>query len=134
MQKELIFQPSKEQKENIKQDLINRVKYLRQHKDLLKRKQREKSKFERDSDTWRVFKTPDSSQWLVLAKNEYEQLKTLNELKDAYRIRHIVYSMMRGKTIQQIEPKTKKEREWQKVYIYGKAKDMLYSLGLNWIE
>lgn len=133
MQAEFIFTPSKEQKENIKQDLKIRAKYIRVHKDLLKKKQREKSKFERDSKDWH-WRGHNYDHWSMLDKDEYKEMKEVESLKDAYRIRHIVYSMMRGKSMVEIENKTKKERQWQKVYIYGKAKEMLYSLGLNWIE
>lgn len=133
MQNEFVFTASKEQKENLKLDLKSKTKQLRQQKQLFKSKQRELSKFERDATNWE-WKGVNYDQWCQFEKAQRLERCELEKMKESYRVRHIVYSMMRGKTIKQIENKTEKEKGWQTYIVYNKAKDMLHSLGLIWRE
>ena len=129
---ELILTASKEHKEKIKKDLKTRAKYIRSHKALYKQKQRTKSKFEISAGDW-YWKGHNYNQWALLDKDQFKEMQNLQEIRETYRIRHIVYSMMRGKSIKQIESKTKKERQYDAMVVYSKAKKMLHSLGLTWI-
>ena len=133
MQTEFIFTPSKEQKENLKSDLKEKSKEITQQKNLFKSKQREKSKFELSATHWH-WRGANYDQWAALDTTQFREMQKLHIQQEDYRVRHIVYSMMRGKTIQQIEPKIKKEREYETYLVRSQAKKMLYSLGLSWRE
>lgn len=133
MQTELIFEDSKEQKENLKQILKIRSKKITQQKHLYKSKQRELSKFEREATNWH-WSGVNHEQWCQFEKAQRMEMNGLHSMQEEYRVRHIVYSMMKGKSIKQIENKTNKEKGWQTYTVYRKAKDMLYSMGLTWRE
>ncbi len=60
----------------------------------------------------------------------------VNDLKISFRIKHIVNSMIRGRSIKEIEPKTKNDYTsiLKKVNIYSEAKHILKDLGYGWRE
>jgi len=88
MQREFLFTPSKEQKENLKL----RANQIKQQRNLFKSCQREKSKFELNNTYWH-WKGVNHDQWLELDSRQLNKMKDLAIMRDEYRIRHIAYSM-----------------------------------------
>ena len=115
----------------MKKDFANAIKEI---KSAFKSAQRELSKIELDvtfhTRNERISKTQPT-------KDKINGLYlNLEDYKRQYRIRHILTCMLRGKSISQIEPKTKQDKDSIKKRnkIYNDVKWYLDMCDKNWIE
>jgi len=139
---------NKENYQLLKSDLKNLAKKLKEHKSSVKKSQRILSNFEYrvghyDSLTGRE---SDKQEWVRLYSPASNLQSDLLELKSDYRAMHILYSLERGRTLDQIEnPKSgywkditykSKLKKYVKKYEFENyeilPKETLVSLG--WIE
>jgi len=115
----------------MRKDLASAIKEIRF---IYKSAQRELSKIELDSTFHSYTERNLKTQPTINKVNQ--SLFTLEEYKRQYRIRHILISMLRGKSISQIEPKTKQDNESIKKRdkIYSDVKWHLDMYDKEWIE
>ena len=133
----------------LKQNLADLSVEIRNHKKYIKDSQRALSDFEYrvgHYDSLRGRQT-DKDQWMNLCRPASRAQSDLLEMKSNYRAMHILYSLERGKTLDQIE-QPKDEGYWKiityrnklKIYVKKYGFDKLDSLpnstlqSLGWIE
>lgn len=115
----------------MKNDLATTIK---ETKSAFKSAQRELSKIELDTT---FHNRNEHNLKTQPTKDKINQLRyDVEEYKRQYRIRHILTSMLRGKSISQIEPKTKQDDESikKRKKIYDDVKWHLDMCDKRWIE
>lgn len=135
-QKEFIFSPSPLQILASKEDLKTGSQIIKHLKKELKASQREHSRKYRELDFEHDIQDFDWKNRDILPyyKDLIKKISTYDEHKLIMRAKHIAHAMMKGRSIQQIEPKCDPENYWKKHIAYNKAKKILYQHGVNWIE
>lgn len=108
-------------KEELK-TLANQIKTI---KSQFKKAQRVFSSYQREHGTYNQYFEGkiDSAGWEKIRPGYNECYNaqgalqaTVEELKHEYRAKHIVYSIARGRTIEQIEPNARKDYWWHEIH------------------
>lgn len=112
---------TKEQYFNLKDELKELAIQIRQLKPQFKSVQRDLSKYELNVITipkdyhWESKKLEG---WFKLVRPVRSAQSDLFRLKHEYRAKHILYSLARGRTINQIEPKIKDVNDYGYILVY----------------
>jgi len=67
-------------------------------------------------------------------KITYQNKQKLDSYKTSFRIKHIVLSMCRGRSISQIESKVSQYATLEKENVYNCVKQILSEMGKKWID
>lgn len=104
----------------LKGNLKSLAEQIRKTRQQLKADQREFSIFEREVGTYNALYNRDADlfRWGQAYKPLSGVQPKLLELKAEYRAKHIIYCLSRGRTLEQIEPKSR-EGYWR-AHVYGR--------------
>lgn len=104
----------------LKGNLKTLAEEIRKTKQQLKIDQKEFSTFEREVGTYNDFYNRESElfRWGQVHKPVAKAQVRLLEIKAEYRAKHIIYCLARGRTLEQIEPKSQ-EGYWR-ARVYGR--------------